>query len=1149
MSEGKTIPQESERRQATIMFADLSGFTAMSEKMDPEDVTSLMNDCFGMMAAVIERHGGHIDKYMGDCVMALFGVPTAIEEAPHKAINTAIDLRNSLYQFNREKQLERPLDIHIGINSGVVIAGQLGGGQKREFTVIGDVVNLASRLEDASEMGQIYVGETTYNLTRDDFEFKALSPIALKGKEQRVPVFELLSVKEQVHHRHLGESRMINSEMVGRDAELDKLRLHLLRVINGEGSIVNIIGEAGIGKSRLLAEFEQSEDIQKVHYLKGRGLSIGTHLSFHPLIEILKSWASIEEEEGDTAAREKLERTIRQIAPNEADEIFPFIATLMGMTLSGRHAERVKGIAGEALEKLILKNFRDLLTQVAAQKPLVMVIDDLHWIDISSLELLLSFFRLVTNNRIAFVSIFRPNYEETGDRLLQTVHEEFGDYTIDIPLQPLSGNQSETLVNNLLKIEGLPIAVRQQVIDRSEGNPFFIEEVIRSFIDEGIIEIRRGKFEVTSQIDSVVVPHSIHDLLMERIDRLDEKTRTLVRNAAVIGRSFFYKILSEIATTTEDMDERLSYLESVQLIQEGERQEELEYLFKHALAQEAAYESILLQQRKELHRSVADSIEKVFSERLHGFYGMLAMHYGKAEEWDKAEEYMLKAGEEALKSSASSEALHFFKEALSIYLRRHGDQVDEEKMAMMEKNIAYALFYRGQLAASLEYFNKVLIHYGMKLPRHPLSVLWQLLGSLVHLFVALYVPHLKWKRNPTQRDKDIFSLIVDKGGALVVADPQGYFTENLSYIGKELTNFDLAKIENGGGQFSTASALFSLTGISFSLSRKVLDFTRGKIKEEEEKSVIAYWLHEVVHDFLHGDWEVIEKYDEDLVSRYLTKGNAFLASHYSLWHFLSNLEQGCFSSAWRQVEKLLEISNVYENEDAKVLAAFIQCHFWAKKRQFREALCSAEKAIEYSKKPGNEQYLLSTLSQRAKCQVMAGNPQSAEENLQVAHKTAETITTYLFSTAWLLQSHFLFDLYRLEAAKRNGNKEEILSVQREAYRSGKKVVKLVQKVACERTEAYRSMGLYFWLINKQRKALLWWTRSIDEGEQLGAKPELSRTYFEVGKRLLEPQSKYKELNGISAEKYLEKARVLFEEMELEWDLAELEKVVGSFPSA
>ena len=1142
MTNERSIPQESERRQATIMFADLSGFTAMSEKMDPEDVTSLMNECFGMMAAVIERHGGHIDKYMGDCVMALFGVPTAIEEAPHKAINTAIDLRNSLYRFNQEKQLEKPLDIHIGINSGVVIAGQLGGGQKREFTVIGDVVNLASRLEDASEMGQIYVGETTYNLTRDDFEFKALSPISLKGKEQRVPVYELLSVKEQVHHRRLGESRMISSKMVGRDEELDKLRLHLLRVINGEGSIVNIIGEAGIGKSRLLAEFEQSEDLQKVHYLKGRGLSIGTHLSFHPLIEILKDWAKIEEEESDTAAREKLERAVRHTAPDEADEIFPFIATLMGMKLTGKHAERVKGIEGEALEKLILKNFRDLLTRLAIQKPLAIVIEDLHWIDISSLELLLSFFRLLTDNRILFINVFRPDYEETGNRLWQTVHEEYGDYTIDIPLQALSGTQSDELVHNLLKIEGLPTAVRQQIIDRSEGNPFFIEEVIRSFIDEGMIEIRRGKFEVTSQIESVVVPNSIHDLLMERIDRLDEKTRTLVRNAAVIGRSFFYKILSEIATATEDMEERLSYLESVQLIQEGERQEEIEYLFKHALAQEAAYESILLQQRKELHRSVANSIEKVFSERLHEFYGMLAMHYGKAEDWEKAEEFMLKAGEEALRSSASNEALHFFKEALAIYLKRYGDQVDEEKVAMMEKNIAYALLCKGHMIEAIQYFDSCLARYGFKSPQSPLSIVWRLLNSVSSLFISLYFPRLKWKRVPDKRDNEISRLFAERTTALVIADPQRYFIEELYYCGKILPKFDLAKVDNGGGWYSGAIPLFSLTGISFKLGKKALDFVEEKIDKGDARAAIWFETHALTHCINVGDWDVVEDYDSDLVKRSLDLGELFFVVHYTHWQTYPKIEQGNAAFAHKLADSLFEISNVYENDDAMALGLWLKALVMTKFRQLHGALETAKEAVSFLKRPGCEIYLIPTYSQVAHIHMLLGDFSSAKELLQDAHKTSSGITTYPMAHSMLLECQLAYDILQLEIAMKNGKKIEIEEYRGAALKSGKKMIANNKKTIFTRIESFRSMGCYFWLIDKQKKALSWWTKSIVEGERLGAKLELSRTYFEVGKRLLESQSKYKDLSGISAEEYLEKAKVLFEEMDLEWDLAELEKV-------
>jgi len=264
---------------------------------------------------------------------------------------------------------------------------------------------------------------------------------------------------------------------------------------------------------------------------------------------------------------------------------------------------------------------------------------------------------------------------------------------VEIELQPLNEHMSERLINNMLNISGLPHGIRDRIVVRSGGNPFFIEEVVRSFIDDGGIIRKNGGFEVTPKIDSVVIPQTINDVLIARIDRLEDKTRELVKTASVIGRSFFHRILSEVVTTLEDIDKRLEYLKQIQLIRERIRMEELEYIFKHALTQEAVYESLLTQKRKDLHLIVANTIERVFSDKLYEFYGMLAYHYSKGEHLEKAEEYMIKAGEEALRSSASSEALDYYQEALKLYLKKHGHNTDPEKLVMFEKNIALALFY------------------------------------------------------------------------------------------------------------------------------------------------------------------------------------------------------------------------------------------------------------------------------------------------------------------------------------------------------------------------------------------------------------------------------------------------------------------------
>ncbi|MFB3132059.1 MAG: protein kinase, partial [Rhodothermales bacterium] len=371
--------KETERRQATVLFATIAGYAEMLERMDPEEVAAVLNRSVALFGSVAQQYGGTMDQVMGPCIRVLFGVPVALEQAPQKAIHAAIAMRKRLHQAHRAEQLPVSLDLEIGINTGMVIAGALGTAQ--EYTVMGETVELASQLMERCAEGQIYVGPSTYRYTRREFDFTEHKPMTVKGRKAPVAVYALLSERAEVHRPRPSAERMIHSEMVGRDRELDRLKLHVLKVINGEGSIVSVIGEAGIGKSRLIAELRKIEDLKKVTLLKGRALSLGKNLSYHPLLDVLKKWAGITEEDTAAASTAKLERAIERIHPEGVAEVFPFIATLMGMKLTGKHAERVKGIEGEALEKLILKNMRELMVHGAQRRPTVLILEDLHWAD------------------------------------------------------------------------------------------------------------------------------------------------------------------------------------------------------------------------------------------------------------------------------------------------------------------------------------------------------------------------------------------------------------------------------------------------------------------------------------------------------------------------------------------------------------------------------------------------------------------------------------------------------------------------------------------------------------------------------------------------------------------------------------------------
>jgi len=898
---------EGERKQVTVMFCDMEGFSALVDRIGSEDAYSIMDRVYEILIHCVHDHEGTVNEMTGDGIMALFGAPIALEDAPQKALWSALSIHRGIARFSDQKKGIGPIRMRIGLHTGPVVVGTLGNDLRVEFKAVGKTVILASRMEELAEAGSTYVTEDTFRLTRQLFRFKAIGKKLVKGKKESILVYEVLSAKENVYRPRLGSERMIYSEMVGRDKELDRLELQVMKAINDEGSVINIIGEAGTGKSRLVAELKKRDVMKRINLLEGRAISMGRNLSFHPVIDVLKQWARIREDDGEAMAFGKLEAVVKRLCPQDFSEVLPFVATLMGMIPFGKYAERIKGIEGEPLEKLILKNLRELLIKASGLTPLVILAEDMHWVDTSSIELLESLFRLAETHRIIFINVFRPGHKATGDRLVETIKKKLPEYYVEIVIEPLDDRMSETLISNMLNSSGTHHTVVEKIIQRAGGNPFFIEEVVRSLIDEQAITLKDGKFQVTEKISRIAIPNSISDVLMARVDHLEEDTRNLVKVAAVIGRTFFYKVLADAVGAVHDIDAKLSYLKEIQLVRQRIRMGEVEYLFKHALAQEATYDSILPQKQKELHLKVAGAIEKVFSERLHEFYGMLAYHYSKAESLDKTEEYLIKAGEEALKSSASNEALHYYQEALRLYLMTCGDTSDPAKVAMLEKNIALALYNRGTYDEAIEYFVKVLSYYWGKLPKHSISSIIQLIASFFHFLLAVYLPSRKFRRIPTQKDAEAIHLFYKKCKALAVKNPKKWFIESFYFL-KKITIFDLSKVENGPSMFATSSALFFYTGISFKLSRRILNYVKGRVRKDDVRDFIIYELLETIHNYLEGNWQAIKAYDDELVNRSLSLGEIYDASLHLFWHGLPTIYRGYFDIAESIIGRMNDIS-------------------------------------------------------------------------------------------------------------------------------------------------------------------------------------------------------------------------------------------------
>jgi class 3 adenylate cyclase/tetratricopeptide (TPR) repeat protein len=1135
----RPIP-DAERKRVTALFSDLSGYTAITEKLDPEEVGQITGRIIDGIKAIVGTYEGFIEKFAGDGVLILFGVPRSHEDDPLRAIRAAKEVHGFVEQLSPqyEKKIGRSLSMHSGINTGLVVSGEIDP-QKGTHSVTGDTINVASRLSDLAEAGDILVGAETYKASKGQFTFETLEPTKVKGKSEAISLYKLLSDRNLLS-KHSGSHRRISSEMVGRDLEMDRLELQVMKAINGEGSVINVIGEAGIGKSRLMAELKKKDVMSRVTSLEGRAISIGKNLSFHPIIDLLKQWAEITEDDPENRALDKLEKAVKEGHPEQAHEILPFLATLMGMKLTGRYADRIKDVKGEALERLIVKNVRDLLIKGSEVRPIVFIMEDFHWADTSSIDLLDTMYRLVESHKIVFINVFRPGYLEPWNDKIAAIGQKYPAKYVEIELRPLEKHNCETLIENMLRIKGLPYGVRDQIVDRAGGNPFFIEEVVRSLIDEGAIVRGDTGFEVTEKIRTVVIPPTINDVLMARIDRLEEKTRELIKVASVIGRSFFVRVLKDVAVSIDNVDQRLSYLKDIQLIRDRIRMQEIEYLFKHALTQETAYESILLQKRGVIHLKVAQSIERLFESRLHEFYGMLAFHYGKGDAPEKVEEYMAKAGEEALRSSASSEALHYFREALKLYGDRYGDKADPEKLISFKTNLARAHLNRGEFLEAVSYLDDILDSKGYRFPRGKwISIvkgLWNLLG----IINFLYSP-IKFKtRIPDARELQVCDLVYWKGMCLVHTSSGRFLLEGLPWL-KKLLGWDLRGIPQGPEWLSYSCAGFNVAGFS-SLGAKLLERAKN-ISNDEGLNELGIALGRVTFAINRGSWGSVPDLDVSLLDTSLGKGDLYKLTAYLLHLGCIKLEYGNLQQAELCAEKLHLITESYGYDFARVHYHFVKTNILIRKGDFHGALTGADMGVSIAEQADMRPPKLRSLGLKIIVEMLLDRTKKAESSV----KMGETLLAELGIVGPLYRAPFMLgrlltDLGQLKEAFKSGNRSRIRQYEKQTARSVKQAVGVSKKHALYRTWIFKSVGEYYWFAGKQNKALSWWDKTIKEGEKLGANLDLSRTYFDIGKRLLDVDSNHKELNGIDAKGYLEKAQVLFEEIGLEGEMDELERL-------
>jgi ABC-type oligopeptide transport system substrate-binding subunit/class 3 adenylate cyclase len=678
-----------ERKLVTILFADLSGFTALTENLDAEVARDLVNACFERLVPPIEQHGGVVDKFLGDGVMALFGAPVAHENDAERALRAALAMRQALADFNQTRQVA--LGIHFGINTGLVVAGGIGTRGQQSYSVLGDAVNVAARLEEISERGEILVGPETYRLTQARFEFEVLEPVRVKGKHEALEHYRLQGLR-LTPGRERGLAGL-DSPLVGRQAQFQAmLRAAHSLASAGQSRVITLVGEAGLGKSRLVAELHHRL-AEQVQWVEGRCISFGAAIPYLPWLEVLRSLLGLTGETPPAEGRQALLHGLAVFCPEQAREITPVLLSLLALPEEPAEALLLRDLDGARRKAAIFQAVAQVLSGAARQRPLVVVIEDLHWADPTSLDLLTVLLGLMAQAPLLFVCPFRPEKEHGCWQFRLEAAERFPAAWIDLTLEPLTAEESQALVRNLLKFENLPVDLRNRILSHAEGNPFYVEELIRSLMESQAIAYNpeTGCWVAIRPVEEIAIPNTLQGVLMARIDRLQEETKRVLQLAAVIGRVFFYRVLAAIAAEQYGLDRHLLTLQDQEMIRERARVPELEYIFKHHLTQEAAYNGLLKKDRRLFHSQVAEALEGLFADRRSSIIGLLAYHWERAEEADKAVTCLLEAGDQARLAYNHREALSYYERALAL-LRQQNEPLRTAR-TLLKLGLAYHMAF------------------------------------------------------------------------------------------------------------------------------------------------------------------------------------------------------------------------------------------------------------------------------------------------------------------------------------------------------------------------------------------------------------------------------------------------------------------------
>ncbi|TMA94201.1 MAG: hypothetical protein E6J77_04030 [Deltaproteobacteria bacterium] len=636
---------EGERKQVTVLFCDLSGSTAIAERLDPEDYHDLLDRYLELAFREIYRYEGIVNQLAGDGIMALFGAPIAHEDAPQRAIWAALGIVEALARFNEQLRAERGFELQarIGINTGPVVVGTVGNDLKMDYTAIGDTTNLAARLEGLAEPGTILISEATARLVRGFFRLQSLGPLSVKGKREPVAASAVLGASDAVTPMAVAAERGL-TPLVGREEELAQLDGCYRRLVGGRAQVVAVVGEAGRGKSRLLYEFRRRFAEDPVMFVEARCASLAQAVPYFPFVAMFRQHFD--------ATVPAIASAARQVETSGDERLFPLISQLLSLPV-----EELRRLPPDELKRQSFDAVARLFLQKSEHAPLVMLIEDLHWIDEPSRELLETLVARLANAPVMVVTTQRPD-----ERATWRARAAF----TQIVLRPLSDDDTRAIIRAVAGAP-LPAELERRVVARAEGSPFFTEEITRALVEEGYLARDDGHCRITRPAEEIPVPGSIQEVIAARLDRLRPPSKRVIQVAAVLGRQFGREQLAPLLEGEGiDVAQELTELEARGLVHRKSLSSADEYRFGESLTQEVAYESLLLRQRRQLHERIGTLLEtspgKPNAERS----ALLAYHFARSENRPKALEALLRAAQDAEQLPSYRAAVDFYRQAWEV---------------------------------------------------------------------------------------------------------------------------------------------------------------------------------------------------------------------------------------------------------------------------------------------------------------------------------------------------------------------------------------------------------------------------------------------------------------------------------------------------